>query len=321
MRCINCGWDNQPGAIKCVKCGKVLEGGDDGLQAAQQPMGVQAMPTSNGEMSRPTVVGVQQMPEPRPTVVGSGMQPQEPLSRPTTVMQPGQMDASTAMPPRPTVIGAAGAVPQQQPVPERATVAIPADELGPVAEMPPVPESDDGCCPACGYPIVGSPAKCPACGHTLAAARQNAAVANTKAATAPAQPDIAPMVAGRQTVVGDFAHHFAPRQQSQPQPEPQRQTPPRCSLTLIPEETEKDLELKNDYEGENIVLNRHNTEPDNRTITSREQAVLIHENGQWFIEDRSDLKSTFIRVSHRMALQPGDVIVLGDRRFTFNEEQ
>lgn len=317
MRCINCGWDNLPGAVTCVKCGQVLEGG------AEVPQGAPASMPFNGDaqMSRPTVVGVQQIPESRPTVVGAGVPPAEPLSRPTTVMQPGQMGApmAGAQAPRPTVVGVAGMPPQPaQAVAGRATVSQPADKLANVSEMPPMPASEDGSCPSCGYPIVGSPAKCPACGQVLSAAQQpSEPVAKTmpdaQYARADAGNAIPPAAISRQTVVGDFAHHVIEK------PQPQQRIP-RCSLTLIPEETEDNPGLKNDYEGDSVVLSRHNTEPDNRTITSREQAVLTHEDGQWFIEDRSDLKSTFIRVSHKMPLQPGDVIVLGDRRFTFNEE-
>lgn len=95
---------------------------------------------------------------------------------------------------------------------------------------------------------------------------------------------------------------------------------PKCSLTLIPEESEDVEALKQNYEGESIILNRNNTEPTNRTITSREQAVLTFKDGGWYIENRSELESTFIKVTGQRVLQPGDVIALGDRRFKFEVE-
>ena len=73
------------------------------------------------------------------------------------------------------------------------------------------------------------------------------------------------------------------------------------------------------YSGEVIVLNRENTEPNNQTITSKEQAELTHENGVWYIEDRSEKKSTMLRVSRKMKLQSGDVIALGNRLFEFKD--
>ena len=313
MRCINCGWDNQPGATACIKCGQQLDPSDNNEQAApNQPQA--AMPPSFGmqqqPMPRPTVVGMQQQPAPRPTVVGVSNQPEP---RPTTVIAPGELPQGM---PRPTVVNNM----RQQPQIERATVSVPAEQLvKDLVQAPPtpnIPEGNNSSCPGCGYPLVGSPATCPACGFQLS----NSQHESKPASGAPVPPPVTPKMPdpiNRQTVVGDFGHHFIPEE---PAVTTVQEITPKCSLTLIPEETETAPSKKNDYEGDTIILNRDNTEPDNRTITSREQAVLSYADGQWFIEDRSDLKSTFIRVSRKTALQPGDVIVLGDRRFTFNEE-
>lgn len=71
------------------------------------------------------------------------------------------------------------------------------------------------------------------------------------------------------------------------------------------------------YSGQVIVLNRENTDPNNQTITSKEQAVLTHENGAWYIEDHSEKQSTMIRVSKKTKLESGDIIALGNRLFEF----
>lgn len=71
------------------------------------------------------------------------------------------------------------------------------------------------------------------------------------------------------------------------------------------------------YSGQIIVLNRGNTDPNNQTITSKEQAVLTHEKGAWYIEDHSESKSTMIRVSKKTKLESGDIIALGNRLFEF----
>lgn len=71
------------------------------------------------------------------------------------------------------------------------------------------------------------------------------------------------------------------------------------------------------YSGQVIVLNRDNTDPNNQTITSKEQAVLIHENGSWYIEDHSERNTTMIRVSRKTKLESGDIIALGNRLFEF----
>ena len=90
-----------------------------------------------------------------------------------------------------------------------------------------------------------------------------------------------------------------------------------CCLSLIPDDDENIDAIKNVYEGENIILNRTNTEPNNPTITSKEQAALIHEDGNWFVENRSQLGTTYFAVNRRVQLMPGDIIMLGDRRFFF----
>lgn len=74
------------------------------------------------------------------------------------------------------------------------------------------------------------------------------------------------------------------------------------------------------YSGEQIVLNRANTDPNNQTITSKEQAILTHENGCWFIENQSEHKSTYIQVNRKMKLNDGDIIVMGNRYFVFHEK-
>lgn len=73
------------------------------------------------------------------------------------------------------------------------------------------------------------------------------------------------------------------------------------------------------YSGTEIALNRANTDPNNQTITSREQAVLICEGGSWYIEDRSEQHTTLIRITKRTKLESGDVIVLGNRLFEFKD--
>jgi hypothetical protein len=108
------------------------------------------------------------------------------------------------------------------------------------------------------------------------------------------------------------------RHKPTPPPEPPK---PKCHLTIIPEEEEQLMPVANDYEGTSIILTRENTEANNRTITSKEQAELIHEDGKWFILNKSELGSTYLEASRKLELQQGDIIVLGDRRFRFEAEE
>lgn len=71
------------------------------------------------------------------------------------------------------------------------------------------------------------------------------------------------------------------------------------------------------YSGDTIILNRANTDANNNSITSKEQAVLTCENGEWYIENRSELRTTYIRVNGKIKLNSGDTIFLGNREFEF----
>lgn len=92
-----------------------------------------------------------------------------------------------------------------------------------------------------------------------------------------------------------------------------------CTLKPIAWREEKIFYNPISYSGTTIQLNRANTDPNNNTITSKVQAVLIREGGSWYIEDKSEQHTTFIRVGKRMKLENGDVIVLGNRLFEFKE--
>ena len=95
--------------------------------------------------------------------------------------------------------------------------------------------------------------------------------------------------------------------------------PPHCSLKPVAHEDEDATKLmKQEFESAEVVLNRQNTDPENFTITSQQQALLVYENGKWFIEDRSAYKSTYVRASRRIELQDGDVVAMGDREFEFS---
>lgn len=90
-----------------------------------------------------------------------------------------------------------------------------------------------------------------------------------------------------------------------------------CHLTILPDDDEKIEAFTQKFEGNNIILNRNNTEPENNSITSKEQAELIYDKGNWYIENKSYFGTTFLAVNRRLLIMPGDVIMLGDRRFIF----
>lgn len=88
-------------------------------------------------------------------------------------------------------------------------------------------------------------------------------------------------------------------------------------LLPISEETGMPEGCELSFSGNNVVLNRDNTDPKNSTITSQEQASLTFENGKWSIEDKSEYKTTFVQASRKIELQPGDLILLGNQLYRF----
>ena len=79
----------------------------------------------------------------------------------------------------------------------------------------------------------------------------------------------------------------------------------------------KDVNLK----GNSIKLNRQLIDPDNNTITSDVQAILICEDGKWYIQDKSTYKSTYVYAGEPVPLKTGDVILMGNRTFVFEQEK
>ena len=289
MRCLNCGWDNQPNAVTCIKCGQPVAGA-----AQPSPAPSYAAPTPGEAPARATVVfrdGVpQQEPQPKATVVfRDGVPQQEPQPRPTRIMSDNQAQT-------------------------------------PHANVP-------GACPRCGYPVAQGATDCPNCGAPIAASQQPAQ---------PAQPERKPASTPKAdkgfdlptttvcskcgqevSIENKFCPHCGERIHLSTIQVPRHRKEPvvKCSLTLIPEEDEDLQPTPQEFTGKDIILTRENTEPDNRTITSKQQAQLTFEDGHWYIDNKSELGSTYIQVTKKTELQPGDIIMLGDRRFTFQAPQ
>lgn len=91
-----------------------------------------------------------------------------------------------------------------------------------------------------------------------------------------------------------------------------------CTLKPLAWEHEQTEHNALTFSGETILLNRANTDPNNQSITSAEQAELIFENGGWYICDKSVLNTTYLFVGRKTKLEKGDIILLGNRRFEFN---
>lgn len=161
------------------------------------------------------------------------------------------------------------------------------------------PEGNTTTCPQCGYPISSAMRECPIC-HAPFSPTSNSQNSNSNRRNNPNHGGFRP-------TGGTINPWTTPNEDS------------FCTLRRISWQSEKVSYEPVSYSGEAIILNRANTDSNNNSITSREQAVITHENGEWFIENRSDLQTTFIRVDRRLKLEDGDIIVLGNRMFEFRK--
>lgn len=92
----------------------------------------------------------------------------------------------------------------------------------------------------------------------------------------------------------------------------------RFILTPISEETGQPEGDLIQYEGDEVILNRENTDPKNTTITSQQQATICYSEGKWGIIDQSEYKTTFVQASRTIELQDGDLILLGNQLYRFD---
>ncbi len=193
-----------------------------------------------------------------------------------------------------------------------ATVHIPI----PNQATPQESSEDKRQCPKCGYPMRPDTDKCPNCKFQVAAPKPQPEkpVSTSK--------DTEGIV--RQPTVGVFQMQNQPQSPThgtvnswmQAQPKPKK-----YQFTLAPIAREEETLEKTlmSYEGESVTLNRANTDTENYSITSKEQAVVTCEDGKWYIEDRSAQHTTFVLARRKMEIQPGDTILLGNRMFVFED--
>ncbi len=159
-------------------------------------------------------------------------------------------------------------------------------------------------CAKCGYPLRPGVSKCPNCNTPVSGTTPTMPINNEPVNPAPSpQPN----------------HHPAPKRPTTINPYLMDMDPtPMCSLKPIKKVGERREPVVQEYDGKEIVLNRENTDPDNGSITSREQAQLTFKDGVWYIEDRSEQKTTFVRAIRPTELCDGDIVLLGNRMFEFH---
>lgn len=168
-------------------------------------------------------------------------------------------------------------------------------------------------CQKCGYPMRDGAAKCPNCGTLQgggsAVADNDRRSGSHQQQTPPRRPTRMDSAAGGG---GSFKGTVNPYTMNM-------ELEPTFVLKPLKRAGERHEPEEREYEGDSVVLNRANTEENNPSITSREQAVIARHDGHWTIEDRSEQRTTFVQAAHRHELHDGDIILLGNRLFEFHE--
>ena len=154
---------------------------------------------------------------------------------------------------------------------------------------------EDKSCPKCGYPLRDGMHHCPNCGEDLTAEK-------AKESSAKEVHKVAPK---HNATVNPWANPIAGK---------------TFKLEPVVWEGEKETPAIQSFIGESVELNRDNTDPTNNTITSKVQAEISCDNGVWSLEDRSSQGTTFIQAKRKIALEDGDIIMLGNRKFIFKSE-
>lgn len=173
-------------------------------------------------------------------------------------------------------------------------------------------------CRQCGYPIGHGMNVCPNCG-TLVQDKSGNSPSAQKSNISPQSPTCSKCGATLAIGMKYCPGCGAPQRYGTVNPWTSPQSGTFCTLKPLAWENEHIDHQPLSFSGTVISLNRDNTDPNNQTITSKEQAELTFENGSWCISDKSAQKTTYIHVERKTKLEKGDIILLGNRRFEFND--
>ena len=182
----------------------------------------------------------------------------------------------------------ASPVPQEsfQPIQENLRKTI--RESRPYESQPVSPASPDtSSCSKCGYPLADGTEFCPSCGNPV----------NKNGDDKPRK-----VIARNATI------------------NPRARRDNICTLSPIDRNGNPIPKASQTEEfQDNVMLTRAKTMPDNKTITSQEQAEMVYKDGHWCIIDKSEQHTTFVLATREIELQNGDIVMLGNQLFRFND--
>jgi hypothetical protein len=92
-----------------------------------------------------------------------------------------------------------------------------------------------------------------------------------------------------------------------------------CSLVQLSEEGDEEIKII-PVKGELVNLNRDFLDEGNTSISRKAHATLTFKDGEWWVNNETDKKTTFVQVNKPVKLSDGDVILLGDTMFRFTQK-
>jgi hypothetical protein len=92
-----------------------------------------------------------------------------------------------------------------------------------------------------------------------------------------------------------------------------------CSLVQLTEDGEEEGKVI-PVKGEMVNLNRDLLDEGNTSISRKAHATLMFKDGEWWVSNETDKKTTFLQVNRSVKLTDGDVILLGDTMFKFSQK-
>lgn len=164
-----------------------------------------------------------------------------------------------------------------------------------------VENTGDDLCPKCNYPM--EKGICPHCGYNANQSEINTNDSDNE------------FMENQPVQRGDSHSKYNLHQTIRPHHKAEKEG--TFTLTPISEENGEPEGDPISYEGNNVVLDRSNTDPRNHTITSKEQAFISREDGNWTIVDNSEYHTTFVQAKEKIPLSNGTLILLGDQLFEF----
>ena len=66
-----------------------------------------------------------------------------------------------------------------------------------------------------------------------------------------------------------------------------------------------------------VVINRASIDPENLTVDENAHASFTCEDGEWFVNNLSKSRTTYVSTDRKVKLSKGDIIIIGNRRYIF----